>query len=192
MTLDLTYTTERYTADIAARTYIEQFRKADYFVQFCQQCRNFGRRHGCPPFDYDPLDVIAGYQTVRVIGVKIVPRDTRLPLSAVNQLLEPVTSQLNDELIEMEKSTGGLAFGFVGSCPYCHGEPCSRIDGKPCRHPDKVRPSLEAFGFDMVKTSSELLGLEMKWSKDGLIPEYLTLVCGLFLDALPSEERKST
>ncbi len=56
----------------------------------------------------------------------------------------------------------------------------ARIEGKPCKHPDKVQPSLEAFGFDMVKTAKNVLGLEIKWSKGLLISEYLTLVCGIF------------
>ena len=41
-------------------------------------------------------------------------------------------------------------------------------------------PSLEAFGFDMSKTAKDVLGLEIKWSQGELIPEYLTLVCGIF------------
>ena len=92
----------------------------------------------------------------------------------------PVIRELNEELLALEKSLVGMAFGFAGSCPYCGEIPCARIDGEPCRHPDKVRPSLEAFGFDMSKTASELLGLKIKWSHDGRIPEYLTLVCGVF------------
>lgn len=70
---------------------------------------------------------------------------------------------------------------FVGNyCPYCGEVPCARIEGGPCRHPDKVRPSLEAIGFDIGKTAKDLLGLEIKWSRGGFIPEYLTLVCGIF------------
>ena len=53
------YTIERYTAEIDAATYIRDFHDADYFIKFCQQCGNYGRRYGCPPFDYDPLSVIA-------------------------------------------------------------------------------------------------------------------------------------
>ena len=108
---DLTYTTERYTAEITAKDYITGFRRAEYFIKLCQQCGNYGRRYGCP---------------------------------------------------------------------YCGGAACARIDGKPCKHPDKVCPSLEAIGFDISKTAKDLLGLEIKWSQDGLIPEYLTLVCGIF------------
>ena len=180
MSFNLTYTTQRFSAEKDAFAYIADFRRADYFLQFCRDCGNYGRRYGCPPFDYDPLSVIASFQKVRIIGVKIVPNDVNLPLSAANTLMLPVIRELNEELLALEKTLGGMAFGFAGSCPYCGEIPCARIDGEPCRHPDKVRPSLEAFGFDMSKTASELLGLEIKWSHDGRIPEYLTLVCGVF------------
>ena len=174
------YSVERDMAEIDSHAYIREFRRADYFIEFCHQCRNYGRRYGCPPFDSDPLHVIESYRKVRIIGVKIVPKDKSLPLEAANDLMLPVTSELNEELLRSEKSLGGISFGFVGSCPYCGDGPCARIDGLPCRHPEKVRPSLEAIGFDISKTAKELLGLEIKWSKDGLIPEYLTLVCGIF------------
>ncbi len=176
----LTYTTERYTAEIDAKTYIQKFRNAEYFLTLCQQCRNYGHRYGCPPFDNDPLEVINQYDKVRILGVKITPKDSSLPLEAANLLMKPVIDQMNEELLETEKSLAGMCFGFVGTCPYCGGAPCARIESKPCKHPHKVRPSLEAYGFDISKTAKELLGLEIKWSQQGLIPEYITLVCGIF------------
>ena len=175
-----TYTTERYTAEIDAKAYIERFRKADYFLKLCQQCGNYGRRYGCPPFDHDPIEAVKDYNRVRIIGIKITPEDRSLPLEAANDLMKPVIDKLNAELLETERRLEGMCFGFVGSCPYCGDAPCARINGKPCKHPDKVRPSLEAYGFDISKTAKELLGLEIKWSQQGLIPEYLTLVCGIF------------
>ena len=96
---DKTYSVERYTAEIDAKVYIEGFRRADYFIKFCQQYGNYGCRYGCPPFEEEPLAAIEG------LGV---------------------------------------------------------------------------IGFDISKTSKDLLGLDIKWSQDGLIPEYLTLVCGIF------------
>ena len=81
------YTVERYMAEVDAATYIERFHKADYFIGFCRQCGNYGRRYGCPPFDYDPLSVIESYDKVRIIGVKIIPDDKTLPLSAAKILM---------------------------------------------------------------------------------------------------------
>ena len=177
---NMSYTTEKYFADIDAKTYIYEFRRTDYFIEFCQQCKNYNRRYGCPPFDDETLSIVECYEKVRIMGVKIIPNNKQLPLSAANVFMEPVITEINEELLELEKSLGGYAFGFVGTCPYCGGAPCARISGKPCRHPEKVRPSLEAFGFDMSKTAKDLLGLEIKWSQGELIPEYLTLVCGVF------------
>ena len=180
MHMDTTYTIEKYQAEVDAKAYIEGFRRADYFIKFCQQCRNYGRRYGCPPFEKDPLALIVGYDRVRILGVKITPEDKTLPLEAANDLMAPAIGELNEELLELEQALGGRAYGFVGACPYCGGAPCARLEEKPCRHPDKVRPSLEAIGFDIGKTAKDLLGLDIQWSRDGLIPEYLTLVCGIF------------
>ena len=47
MANDNTYTTERYMVELDAKTYIKGFRNADYFLEFCRQCGNFGRRYGC-------------------------------------------------------------------------------------------------------------------------------------------------
>lgn len=56
------------------------------------------------------------------------------------------------------------------------GGGCTRREGLPCRHPDKVRPSLESMGFDIGKTAKELFGLELKWASYGMLPEYYVLV----------------
>ena len=41
--------------------------------------------------------------------------------------------------------------------------------------PDRARPSLEAWGFDLVRTASELLGLTMCWSDNLVLPPLLYL-----------------
>ena len=178
--MNMNYTIERYEAEIDAKAYVEGFCRADYFITFCQQCRNYGHRYGCPPFEDAPLTLIEGYDKVRLLGVKITPEDKTLPLEAAGDLMAPVIGELNEELLALEQTLGGRAFGFVGTCLYCGGAPCARIEGKPCRHPEKVRPSLEAIGFDISLTAKELLGLDIRWSHNGLLPEYLTLVCGIF------------
>ena len=67
---DMTYTVERYTTEMDAKVYIEDFRRADYFIKLCQQCGNYGRRYGCPPFDEEPLTAIEGYDRVQIMGGK--------------------------------------------------------------------------------------------------------------------------
>ena len=81
------------------------------------------------------------------------------------------------------RSWGCRSFAYVGTCLYCPEGTCTRPEAKPCRHPELVRPSLEACGFDIAHTTSELFGIELKWGTDGSLPEYLTLVCGFFHNA---------
>ena len=85
-TADMAYTTEKFFADIDAKNYINEFRRTDYFIEFCQQCKNYGRRYGCPPFDDETLSIVEGYEKVRIMGVKIIPNNKQLPLSAANDL----------------------------------------------------------------------------------------------------------
>ena len=105
-----TYTTERYTAELDAETYIERFRRADYFLKLCQQCGNYGRRYGCPPYDHDPLTVLQRYDRVQIIGVKVTPHDKTLPLSAAGDMIRPVTTALNDILVSDRKVAGTACY----------------------------------------------------------------------------------
>lgn len=172
-------TTERIETELDVRDYIVGFRDVARFEQCCQQCPNYGRRHGCPPFDYDTTASIMRYSRVRLLGAKVTPQGERQPLSAAYDVMAPVLHEMNSQLLQLERELDGMACGFVGKCPYC-SEPCARINGEPCRHPDKLRPSLEALGFDVNKTASQLLGVEIQWGRDGMMPDYLFLVCAVF------------
>jgi hypothetical protein len=185
MALDFSYTARRYEAQVEVPHYVEHYNRAQYFLQLCKQCKCYGNRYGCPPFDSDPLASLSQYSHVLIVGFKVTPSHRALPLAQAGEFMAPITAQLNAELLNLEKQMQGYALGFVGSCPYCADAPCARVEGKPCLHPDKVRPSLEAYGFDLQKTAQELLGIEIKWSKDDKIPEYLTLIGGVFYTLPP-------
>ena len=172
--------TRRFSAQLAVSEYIARFRRADYFLSLCRECTNFGRRYGCPPFDYDVLERMQRYTTATIIGVQIMPEEKKLPLQMSQELMAPVIRELTQELLTEEKRTGGLSFGFAGGCTLCGDKPCARITGEPCRHPDRVRSSLESYGFDLAKTSEELFNTPILWSRNGYIPDYLMLICGIF------------
>lgn len=173
-------TTRRFTAQLPVAEYIARFRRADYFLSLCRECQNFGRRYGCPPFDYDVVERMQHYSTATIIGVQIVPEEKNLPLSIAQELMAPVIRDLMEELLEEEKRTSGLSFGFAGGCTLCGDIPCARITDEPCRHPDRVRSSLESYGFDLAKTSEELFNVPILWSRNEYIPNYLMLICSIF------------
>ncbi len=174
------YTTEDFSTELSADEYVRRFRDIDRFAEYCRQCHNYGRSWACPPFGHDIDGELHRYRKVKLFATKITPADRNIPLSDSRVLIRPERERLEKHLLDMEAVTGGRAFTFVGNCLYCPEGTCTRQSGLPCRHPDKVRPSLEAYGFDVGLTLSELFGIKLLWSEDGYIPEYLTLVGGLF------------
>lgn len=174
------YDCEEVVAVVDRDRYVSEFRDVPTFEACCKACPNYGNRWGCPPFDHDTLQDLQPYNKVMLIGAKITPHDPKMPMDRVYEIMRPELERLNERLLNLEREKGGMAFGFVGKCPYCNDEPCARRQGLPCRHPDVVRPSLEAYGFNASETASKLLGINMVWSSGKTIPRYLTLVCGLF------------
>lgn len=180
---DLTYTFEDFTVSISTDEYIRRFRDADRFIECCRKCPNYNRNWACPPFSHDPEQQLRSYRNLLLIATKITPYRSDVPFTESRRLIHPERKRLEHRLLEMERLYDGRAFAYVGSCLYCPEGACTRPLGLPCRHPELVRPSLEAYGFDISRTTSELFGIELLWGKNGLLPEYLTLVCGFFHNA---------
>lgn len=180
---DLRHTAQDYTASLSAAEYIAVYRDARRFGACCRACPNYGRSWACPPFDFDMDDYLSGYRTALIIATKITPVSRDLPLSEAERLLRPERQWHERLLLDLEARYGGRAFAYAGTCLYCPKGSCTRPEGLPCRHPERVRPSLEACGFDLCRTTESLMGIPLRWSTDGRLPEYLTLVSGFFHNA---------
>lgn len=157
--------------------YLREFRDEDTFMACCRACKNFATRWHCPPLAPEFLIDFKKYGSVCVVGYKIIPAAPDAASDAdVRNLLARPARQLGEELLTLERQLNGRAMGLaqIDGC-FC-GRECTRVSGGPCRCPDLVRPALEAYGFDVVKTAREILGLELLWCRDGHLPEYLALV----------------
>ena len=174
------YTAADFTAELPAADYTARFRDAERVGGYCRECPGYGQSWGCPPFGFDAAEYLAQYETALLVATKITPAEPDLPISEAVRLIRPERQRLESRLLGMEEQYGGRSVAYVGTCLHCPEGTCTRPEGKPCRHPELVRPSLEACGFDIVRTASELFGIELKWGSEGRMPEYLTLVCGFF------------
>lgn len=173
-------------ATIAAMDYVRDYRDVSRFEAMCAQCGSYGRVWSCPPFERE-LD-LRGYKTVRLFGSqaffeaelreRVMTAEERKRVTA--QVLDEMWAELLPRLYKLERRNAGSRI-FTGRCRLCRPAPCSRVEGRPCRHPDEVRSSLEAVGFDVVKTARDLLGIELLWSTDGHLPEYVMLITAIFL-----------
>ena len=173
------YNIEEFTADITVDEYMKRFRDADRFIELCKACPNFNNSWGCPPFNFDTEDYLRQYRYAHLMVTKITPLETNISIDRTQQFILPERIRIEKRLLEMERATGGRAFAYIGTCLHCPESCCTRKCGEPCRHPDKVRSSLEAFGFDIGRTLSELFNIKLLWGKDGVLPEYLVLVSAL-------------
>lgn len=178
--MTFTYQVQDFTAEISTDEYISRFNDSERFIRCCKECRNYGKVWVCPPFTHDTMAELRQYSRVLLLATRITPDGKEIPYSEVNRFFRPERLRIEKKLRAMEKTYGGKAFAYAGSCLYCPEGTCSRLENQPCRHTELVRPSLESYGFDIGRTTSELFGIELLWGSNGFLPEYLTLVCGFF------------
>lgn len=173
------YSICRLEADIDAPTYMERYRDAERFMRMCRACPAFGTSWVCPPLGPGCEELLQGRERVLVRAVKITPARKGLPQSLGPRLMAAERPGLERTLLELERSTGGRALIGIGPCTLCAGG-CARPLGQPCRRPDRVRPSLEAMGFDVGRTLADLAATPLLWGRDGLLPDYLVIAGAVF------------
>ncbi len=174
--------TEIYAHPADAREIIARYRDPERMLGYCRECTEYGSSWACPSFPGDSAAPLSSYRGVAIIAVKIFTDGT--PATALRDLMEPVSHRLDATLRLAELRFGGISCSGLGGCRRCAA--CTRGAGKACRHPDLVRPSLEARGFDVTTLAGSLLGIELLWSADGRPPVYLTTVGALFCDDAPT------
>lgn len=169
--------------EMATEEYFARFNRRDVFEPLCRQCANWSMRWGCPPFEQDPCDDLRKRGRVRLYRVRasIVTWPDGAGSVEMSEAMQDMRKASEFKLLEFEQETGGMAALFTGMCYHCGTAPCSRSAGKPCRHPELVRPSLEALGFDLDKTATEVFGRGLEWFRTtGPIPRWLTLLGAVF------------
>lgn len=169
------YTTETFTATLPIAD-AEAYRRIGRFEQLCSSCPGYGRRWGCPPQTAETLAIPGRYEVMELVGVKITPSETGLPLAEADAIIESVRRRIEPAILQHEAACDGFAMLFTGRCYHCGDRACTRPEGRPCRHPQLVRPSLEAMGYDVGALAERYLGQKLVWSSDGTMPPYLFIV----------------
>ena len=170
---------------VSADEFIRRYRDVERIAALCAQCPSFGKSWGCPPYDFDPSIVSDGFNTVTLIGTTIkfdeatraaceTPEQSR---AVATQAMQEVWKTILPGLMERERQYPGSRC-FTFRCRLCR-EGCTRPEGKPCRHPDRLRYSLEAVGFDVSAAARDLLGIDLEWSSDGSLPKHITIITAL-------------
>jgi predicted metal-binding protein len=184
------YQLKNIVTTIKVDEYIRDYRDADRFIEYCKACPIYNACWACPPFDFDTTGILLNYKNAHLIGTKIILDKAVLSectgreqcTEAAHRITKEVRIGLDDKLLALERKNSGSRAFLAGTCYLCREGTCTRIFGKPCLHPDRVRPSLESFGFDISKTASRLLHTELIWGSENRLPEYFLLVSALLTD----------
>ena len=168
------------TADACLADIFKRYHHPRRFIEACRQCPNFGRQWSCPPLAEDYIESLKGYKTITVCAVEI-PVQAGTPSHKAVEVMEPEHPLLTDYLMRLEHETGGRAACTIGKCRLCK-DFCARLSGHPCRHPDLMRPSPEALGFDLQALLHDLFSIDLQWSSAETLPPKLYLIGALFHD----------
>lgn len=164
--------------DIALDEYIRRFRDEKRIGALCRECPSYGTTWVCPPFDYDTTAELARWSKATIIACSFNLGANQIPLVEARETVAEKFLLLEPKMLALETEFEGRAFSFCGSCRRC--AVCTRPAHKPCVLPSAARPSLESYGFDIVKTLNELFGIKLHWASAGYMPDTLTLVSALF------------
>lgn len=172
------------TEEISVENFLVNFFDYEYFHSLCRQCPRYGQTWSCPPFSEDIKLWWQQFAKLRVIAKKLYLRKdlvANLRMEALDSLFSKEKKSLRRTLHTWEQAIPASRALFAGHCEVC--ATCARVSGKVCLKPDKLRPSLEAYGADIGKILSDVFAETLVWSDPGELPPYIFIVGGL---AIPS------
>ncbi len=170
------YTVEKFEADIRTAEYLENYVDVEYFQSCCRKCGNYGKVWACPPYDFDSRDLWRRYDRLHMLGYQVRYSGAKT-LKEMEEALWREKQKLDEEMLELEKTTPGSLALSAGSCTRCGN--CTRPEGKPCRFPQLARHSIESIGGDVGKTIEQLCGIRIQWAKEDFLPDYYVVAGGL-------------
>ena len=167
------------SAETTAAEFVERFVHIERFLPACQQCHNYNTRWTCPPFGFDPMTIWSAYTGLRLYARILHADAPGQPLDDALDVLKHEKRLYREKLAQWESSVPGSQMLLAGTCDQC--KVCEKSQGRPCRHPERLRYSIEALGGDVEGCLQHYFHVPVLWGRDGLAPEYLVLVGGLLI-----------
>ena len=129
-------------------------------------CKAYGKRLSCPPYSPTPEEtekILSDYEDAVLVEFVGLPKETTVDPRRIRHHLKDLILQVEDAIFNLERhaflSGCYKAFGF-GAYPCSLCETCILEGGnidfhtakRLCRHPARLRPSMEASGIDVYAT----------------------------------------
>ena len=164
--------------------FCSKYQDREKYMVYCRECPNYGTVWSCPLLSFEVDDYLSKFEWVNILCAKIILSDRTIAEADTSEkikstgweILLAVKLDMEEKLRRLEKSIPGSVSLSFGGCNLC--KECSRKDGQPCRQPDKMRYSLDAFGFDLTAITKDMFDIDILWCKERL-PDYFTLIHGI-------------
>lgn len=143
------------------------------FEELCKECKSYNNNWSCPPVSpswsdlehLNYLGVIVLYIHYKDIQIK----NKFLVSQNINRILAPM---LRKVCLRLEGKIGNRSYKS-GQCRLCRT--CGKQVNESCRHPKKMRYSLESLGVN-VSHLSKLAGHKIEWYGSNKDPKYGSVV----------------
>ena len=175
---------EYYTGAMEMEQFRQKYQDREKYMAYCRECPRYDALWSCPPLSFDVDAFLQPYTWVSPVCAKIILDDETIRAADDAEkiketgwaILSRVKRDIDARLRAMEPKLPGSVALSSGGCNLC--ESCTRKSGASCRQPDRMRYSLDAFGFDLTAITKDMFQIDIIWCKDSL-PEYFTLIHGL-------------
>lgn len=156
---------------------LTKYFEGERLAETCKKgCPNYGMKWSCPPFAV-PFSNLAKRYTYAFLLIFSTEmkyyEDIKNKYLAVKAANVTLKSTIEKSTRDLEIVTKGYTL-LSGSCRLC--KPCYCKMGKPCKHPDRMRYSMEATGLNVQRLSLDFLEHELLWYKDKTLPRYTSAV----------------
>ena len=164
--------------------YMENYKNAAGFLDYCEKCMGYKQVWSCPLCDFNPEEYGTSYKYFYIIGAKITfdeegVAECNKSSEYINQICLEEKYILSKKVQALEKKYPGSLGLVTGDCYMC--SQCTRPTKKGCRYSDEIRYFLESIGTNVGKTAGDYLGIKLQLMKQKQ-PEYFTLINGLLTD----------
>lgn len=139
-------------------------------------CPNYGNKWSCPPYSKHFLNIEEEYSMGYLLCFStemknyLDIKNKYLAVKAANVTLKTLIEKCARRI---EEYAGGYSL-LSGSCRFC--KPCQCKIKQPCKHPDRMRYSMEATALNVQKMCFDFLGHELLWYENKKLPEYTSVV----------------
>ncbi|MBR9677659.1 hypothetical protein GOV04_05965 [Candidatus Woesearchaeota archaeon] len=153
--------------------------KKTLFEKMCLQgCSNYNNKYSCPALSPNFKEYTKEHDKLFILMMsmnlnQLLDYKEYLKLQLGNSVLK---SQVEKLMRSLEKKYN-TKFLSTGSCRLC--KPCKKKNSLPCKHPTKMRFSLEALGVDCDYLTTTLFNKPLLWYKNKKAPTYTLVVCAL-------------